>query len=173
MQVNFKNEFEARYTEIFKRLYVEWKKHSKDKTKELQEKGIYNSGVGRKMMCELAETLIYDTIDEIQWLFETIQKEYNREIPLKDLEQLTNVLKESINGHIDIMNKDIMDGNDMRIESIGIFINNLKQNSKIKLDRMYDRIVNLRKGKRIEKLIIINTIVGIVSLVVSIIGVCG
>ena len=64
------------------------------------------------------------------------------------------------------------------VETNQIFVNNLKSNSKNKIEKIFDEIVNLRKGKKIEGLVIFNIIftilsflIGIASLIVGIIGI--
>lgn len=181
MQQNFREELETKYDDLYKNLYVQWKQQSKIKYEELQEKGLINSGIGIKELYKLIETLVNQTLNDLQSLFENIQISYNRKISLKDLEQYKEKSKKNINGHIEAMHKEIKEKykNDKLLltESNEIYIKNLKNNSNNKIDRIHNEIVNLRKGKKIEGLVIFNVVftllgfaVGVASLIVGIIA---
>ena len=107
MQQNFRKELETKYDDLYKTLYVKWKQQSKLKYEELQEKGLINSGIGIKELYKLIETLINQTLIDLQSLFENIQISYNRKISLKDLEQYKEKSKKNINEHIVAMHKEI------------------------------------------------------------------
>ena len=181
MQQNFRKELETKYDDLYKTLYVQWKQQSKLKYEELQEKGLINSGIGTKELYKLIETLINQTLSDLQSLFENIQIRYNRKISLKDLEQYKEKSKKNINEHIVAMHKEIKEKykNDKLLltESNEIYIKNLKNNSNNKIDRIHNEIVNLRKGKKIEGLVIFNVVytllgfaVGVASLIIGIIA---
>jgi hypothetical protein len=181
MQQNFRKELETKYDDLYKTLYVQWKQQSKLKYEELQEKGLINSGIGIKELYKLIETLINQTLSNLQSLFENIQISYNRKISLKDLEQYKEKSKKNINEHIVAMHKEIKEKykNDKLLltESNEIYIKNLKNNSNNKIDRIHNEIVNLRKGKKIEGLVIFNVVftllgfvVGVASLIIGIIA---
>lgn len=182
MQKNFKDDFETKYNDIFRNLYVQWKLQSKKKYEELQEKGLANSGVESKSMYMLIEELINKTINELHQLFITLPEKYNRKISLKDLEKHREKTKNNINGHINNMENELKKGNNAKIflegETYKIFLNNLINNSNTKIEKIFDEIINFRKGKKIEGLVIFNIIftissflIGFASLVVGIIGI--
>lgn len=181
MQQNFSEELETKYDDLYKTLYVQWKQQSKLKYEELQEKGLKNSGIGIKELYKLIETLVNQTLNDLQGLFENIQISYNRKISLKDLEQYKEKSKKNINGHIAAMHKEIKEKYKkdklLLTESNEIYIKNLKNNSNNKIDRIHNEIVNLRKGKKIEGLVIFNVVftllgfaVGVASLIIGIIA---
>lgn len=181
MQQNFRKELETKYDDLYKTLYVQWKQQSKLKYEELQEKGLINSGIGIKELYKLIEALINQILIDLQSLFENIQISYNRKISLKDLEQYKEKSKKNINEHIVAMHKEIKEKykNDKLLltESNEIYIKNLKNNSNNKIDRIHNEIVNLRKGKKIEGLVIFNVVftllgfaVGVASLIIGIIA---
>lgn len=180
MQRNFKKDFENKYDEILKNLYVQWKLQHRRKYEELQEKGLSNSGVGTKEMYKLIEQLINQTIIELQELFITLPTKYNRKISLKDLEKYEEKTKNNIKGHIDNMEKDIKkmcEGDKLfPTETNKLFLENIKNNSKLKIEKICQEIINLRKGKKIEGLVIFDIIftllgfaVGVASLIIGII----
>jgi hypothetical protein len=182
MQKNFKKDLDTKYNDIFRNLYVQWKLQSKKKYEELQSNGLANSGVGSKTMYTLMEELINKTICELQQLFINLPTTYNRKISLKELNEYKEKTLNNIEGHINSMEKELMHDYENKllfiVETNQIFVNNLKSNSKNKIEKIFDEIVNLRKGKKIEGLVIFNIIftilsflIGIASLIVGIIGI--
>lgn len=182
MQKNFKKDLDTKYNDIFRNLYVQWKLQSKKKYEELQSNGLANSGVGSKTMYTLMEELINITICELQQLFINLPTTYNRKISLKELNEYKEKTLNNIEGHINSMEKELMHDYENKllfiVETNQIFVNNLKSNSKNKIEKIFDEIVNLRKGKKIEGLVIFNIIftilsflIGIASLIVGIIGI--
>lgn len=182
MQKNFKNDLETKYNDIFRNLYVQWKLQSKKKYEELQSNGLANSGVGSKSMYKVTEELINIAICDLQQLFNNLPTKYNRKISFKDLNEYKEKMINNIDGHINNMEKELKNEykNDLLFtaETNEIFINNLKGNSKNKIDKLFDEITNMRKGKKIEGLVIFNIVftilsflIGIASLVVGIIGI--
>lgn len=182
MQKNLKNDLETKYNDIFRSLYVQWKLQSKKKYEELQSKGLANSGVESKSMYMLMEELINKVICDLQQLFNNLPTKYNRKISFKDLDEYKEKTISNIDGHINNMENELKDKykNNMlfRNETNKTFLNNLKGNSKNKIDKLFDEITNLRKGKKIEGLVIFNIVftilsflIGIASLVVGIIGI--
>lgn len=182
MQKNFKKDLDTKYNDIFRNLYVQWKLQSKKKYEELQSNGLANSGVGSKTMYTLMEELINKTICELQQLFINLPTTYNRKISLKELNEYKEKTLNNIEGHINSMEKELMHDYENKllfiVETNQIFVNNLKGNSKNKIEKIFDEIVNLRKGKKIEGLVIFNIIftilsflIGIASLIVGIIGI--
>lgn len=182
MQKNFKNDLDTKYNDIFRNLYVQWKLQSKKKYEELQSNGLANSGVGSKTMYALMEELINKTICELQQLFINLPTTYNRKISLKELNEYKEKTLNNIEGHINSMEKELMQEYENKllfiVEINQIFVNNLKGNSKNKIEKIFDEIVNLRKGKKMEGLVIFNIIftilsflIGIASLIVGIIGI--
>lgn len=182
MQKNFKKDLDTKYNDIFRNLYVQWKLQSKKKYEELQSNGLANSGVGSKTMYALMEELINKTICELQQLFINLPTTYNRKISLKELNEYKEKTLNNIEGHINSMEKELMHDYENKllfiVETNQIFVNNLKGNSKNKIEKIFDEIVNLRKGKKIEGLVIFNIIftilsflIGIASLIVGIIGI--
>lgn len=182
MQKNFKKDLDTKYNDIFRNLYVQWKLQSKKKYEELQSNGLANSGVGSKTMYTLMEELINKTICELQQLFINLPTTYNRKISLKELNEYKEKTLNNIEGHINSMEKELMHDYENKllfiVETNQIFVNNLKGNSKNKIKKIFDEIVNLRKGKKIEGLVIFNIIftilsflIGIASLIVGIIGI--
>ena len=182
MQKNFKNDLETKYNDIFRNLYVQWKLQSKKKYEELQSNGLANSGVGAKNMYILMEELINKAIFDLQSLFNNLPTKYDRKISYKDLEEYKEKTISNIEGHINNMEKELKDENKKHLlytaETNEIILNNLKNNSKNKIDKLFDEITNFSKGKKIEGLVIFNIvftilsfIIGIASLVVGIIGV--
>lgn len=182
MQKNFKNDLETKYNDVFKNLYVQWKLQSQKKYEELQSNGLANNGVGLRSMYILMEELINKAICDLQQLFNNLPTKYNRKISFKDLDGYKEKTINNIDGHINNMEKELKDEykNDLLFtaESNDIFLNNLKGSSKNKIDKLFDEITNLRKGKKIEGLVIfnifftiLNFLIGIAGLVVGIIGV--
>mgnify|MGYP007014982882 FL=1 len=182
MQKNFKKDLDTKYNDIFRNLYVQWKLQSKKKYEELQSNGLANSGVGSKTMYTLMEELINITICELQQLFINLPTTYNRKISLKEINEYKEKTLNNIEGHINSMEKELMHDYENKllfiVETNQIFVNNLKSNSKNKIEKIFDEIVNLRKGKKIEGLVIFNIIftilsflIGIASLIVGIIGI--
>lgn len=182
MQKNFKKDLDTKYNDIFRNLYVQWKLQSKKKYEELQSNGLANSGVGSKTMYTLMEELINKTICELQQLFINLPTTYNRKISLKELNEYKEKTLNNIEGHINSMEKELMHDYENKllfiVETNQNFVNNLKSNSKNKIEKIFDEIVNLRKGKKIEGLVIFNIIftilsflIGIASLIVGIIGI--
>ena len=177
-----KNDLETKYNDIFRNLYLQWKLQSKKKYEEIQSNGLANSGVGLKSMYILIEELINKAICDLQQLFNNLPAKYNRKIALKDLEDYKWETINNIDGHINNMEKELKDEykNDLLLttETSEVFLNNLKDNSQNKIDSLFDEIINLRKGKKIEGLVIFNIVftllsffIGIASLVVGIIGI--
>lgn len=182
MQKNFKNDLDTKYSDVFRNLYVGWKFKSKKKYEELQLNGLTNSGVGSRIMYELIENLINKTIDDVQQLFNNLPEKYNRKISLKYLEEYKERTINNIDGHILNMNEELKNEYENKLlfitESNKVFLNNLKCNAKIKIEKLFDEVTNLRKGKKIEGLVIFNIsftilsfIIGIASLIVGIIGI--
>lgn len=182
MQKNFKEDFEKRYNKIFKNLYVQWKLQSKMKYEELQKKGLAKSGSGSRDMYILIEQLANQATDDLKKLFMTIPEKYNRKIPLKNLEEYEIKTKNNICGHIDNMQKDIekIYNEDKLLisESNKIFFNNIKSNLILNVEEISQEIKNLRKGKKVEGLVIFNIIftllsfaVGVASLIVGVISI--
>ena len=181
MQKNFKNDLDTKYNDIFRNLYVQWKLQSKKKYEELQSKGLANSGVGSKSMYLLMEDLINKAICELQQLLNNLPTKYNRKISFKDLNEYKEKTINSIDGHINNMEKELKKEYKNNLlfvaESNEIFLNNLKGNSKNKIEKLFNEIANLRKGKKMEGLVIFNIVftilsflMGIASLIVGIIG---
>lgn len=182
MQKNFKKDLDTKYNDIFRNLYLQWKLQSKKKYEELQSNGLDNSGVGSKTVYALMEELINKTICELQQLFINLPTTCNRKISLKELNEYKEKTLNNIEGHINSMEKELMHDYENKllfiVETNQIFVNNLKGNSKNKIEKIFDEIVNLRKGKKIEGLVIFNIIftilsflIGIASLIVGIIGI--
>ncbi len=183
MQKNFKKDFEDKYNDIFRNVYVQWKLQLKRKYEELQDKGLSNGGLGTKEMYNLIEQIINQSILELQELFTTLPIKYNRKISLKDLEKYEEKTKNNINGHIDNMEKDIeklYEGNKLFPEETNrIFLENIKNNSTLKVEKICQEIINLRQGKKIERLVVFNIfftvlgfLVGVASLIVGILTIC-
>ena len=177
-----KGNYIEHYNDIFRNLYVQWKLQSKKKYEELQSNGLANSGVGAKNMYILMEELINKAIFDLQSLFNNLPTKYDRKISYKDLEEYKEKTISNIEGHINNMEKELKDENKKHLlytaETNEIILNNLKNNSKNKIDKLFDEITNFSKGKKIEGLVIFNIvftilsfIIGIASLVVGIIGV--
>ena len=182
MQKNFKNDLDTKYNDIFKNLYIQWKLQSKKKSEELQSNGLANSGVASKFMYTLMEELINKAICDLQQLFNNLPTKYNRKISFKDLGEYKEKTINNIDGHINNMEKELKSEYKDKLlfitESNEIYLNNLRGNSKNKIDKLFDEITNLRKGKKIEGLVIFNIVftilsflIGIASLVVGIIGI--
>lgn len=108
------------------------------------------------------------------------QRNINRKISFKELNEYKERTLNNIDGHINNMEKELKkeDENDFLFitETNDSFFNNLKGNSKNKVENLFDEIINLRKGKKIVGLVIFNIIftilgflIGIASLIVEII----
>lgn len=172
MQKNFKKDLDTKYNDIFKDLYVQWKLQSKKKYEELQSKGLANSGVCLRIMYKLMGELINKSICDLQQLFNNLPIKYNRKISFKDLEQYKERTIKNIDGHINNMEKEFKREykKDLlfTVETNEIFLNNLKNNSKNEIDKLFNEITNLRKGKKIEKLVIFNVVFTILSFLIEI-----
>lgn len=182
MQKNFKSDLDTKYNDIFRNLYVQWKLQSKKKYEELQSNGLANSGAGSKTMHALIEELINKAICDLQQLFNNLPTKYNRKISYKVLDEYKKKTINNIDGHINNMEKELKKEYENNLlfiaETNEIFLNNLKGNCKNKIEKIFDEITNLRKGKKIEGLVIFNIVftilsflIGIASFVVGIIGV--
>lgn len=183
MQKDFKKDFEDKYNDILKSLCVQWKLQHKRKYEELQDKGLLNSGLGSKEMYNLIKQIINHSIVELQELFTTLPIKYNRKISLNDLKKYEEKTKNNIKEHIDNMEKDIekIYGGDKLLlgDTNKIFIENIKNNSILKIEKIFQEIMNLRKGKKIEGLVIFDIfftllgfVVGVASLIVEILDIC-
>lgn len=173
MKQEMKKEINIRYTEIFKKLYLDWKIESEFKYKEITDRGLNKSGVGIKMMYDIIEKLTHKTIEELDNMFQDINREFKTDIPLKYLREYINDGEEAIHKHIKNMEQELTKKVEKRFtkdSSIEIKINNLKQNAKIKMERIYDKNKNIHNFKKIEWLVIINTIATIGSFIIGIIG---
>lgn len=172
MQGNFKNDLDTKYNGIFKDLYVQWKLQSKKKYEELSSKGLANSGVCLREKYKLMEKLINKAICNLQQLFNNLPTKYNRKISFKELEQYKERTIKNIDGHINNMEKGF--GKEHKKDLLfttgtnEIFLNNLKSNSKNEIDKLFNGIINLRKGKKIEKLVIFNIVFTILSFLIEI-----
>lgn len=100
-------------------------------------------------MYMLMEELINKVICDLQQLFNNLPTKYNRKILFKDLDEYKEKTISNINGHINNMENELKDKykNNMlfRNETNETFLNNLKGNSKNKIDKLFDEITNLRK----------------------------
>ena len=177
MQKNFKNDLDTKYNDIFKNLYIQWKLQSKKKYEELQSNGLANSGVGSKSMYILMEELINKAICDLQQLFNNLPTKYNKKISFKDLDEYKEKTAENIDEHINNMEKELKseykNNGLFTNESNAISLNSLRGNSKNKIDKLFDEITNLRKGKKKQGILItmISLLIGIASLAVGIIGI--
>jgi len=182
MQKNLKNDLETKYNEIFRNMYIQWKLQSKKKCEELQSNGLAGSGICSKIMYSLMEEIINETISDLQQLFNDLPTKYNRRISTKELNDYRKRTLKNIHGHIDSMKKELKDNYENKLffitQTSEIFQNNLECNFKDKIEKLFDEIVNLRKGKKMEGLIIFNIVftilnflIGIASLIVGIIGI--
>ena len=177
MQKNFKNDLEIKYNDIFRELYVQWRIQSKKRYEELHSNGLAKSGLGSKKLYILMEELINNAICDIQQLFNNLTTKYNRKVSFKDLGRYKERTINNIYEHINNMEKELQDRNKNNLlyiaETNEIFLNDLKGNSKNKIFKIFDEITNLRKGKKIEGLVvtIFSLFIGIASLVVGIIGI--
>lgn len=181
MQKNFKNDLDTKYNDVFRNLYVQWKLQSKKKYEELQSKGLANSGVGSKAMYLLMEEIINKSICDLQQLLNNLPTKYNREISFKELDEYKEKTINNIEGHINNMENELKKEYKNSLlfvaESNEVFLNNLKDNTKNKIEKLFNEIVDLRKGKKIEGLVIFNIVftilsflIGIASLIVGIIS---
>lgn len=172
MKKTMENEIDKRYSEILRNLYVNWMLGLKNKNEELKSKGLDTSGVGIEIIYNLIEKLAFNTCENLDNMFEDIKKEFNTKIPLKVLKKYIDKSINSIFGHLNNMQEDIANkfGNDILVQSNESSINNIKGNVKAKLERIYDKNKNLQKFKKIEWLVIINTIATIGGFIISIIG---
>ena len=167
MNETIKKEIEKRYFDILQNLYLSWKLNLKDNKEKL-----VLSETGIRYIYDLIEKLVYQTIENLDKMFEDIKSEFKVKIPLKYLKQCLEKSTKSIYNYIDEMEKEILNQYNkvLDIESNNCKINNLKGNVKSKLERIYDKNKNLEEFKRIEWLVIINTIATIGGFIVSIIS---
>ncbi len=168
MQKNFKNDLDLKYNDIFKNLYTQWKLQSKEKYEELASEGLSNSGIGSNAMYELIEKLINEVIYDLQQLFNNLLSKYNRKMSAEELDEYKEKTINNIEGHINDMEKELKNkynNNSLFVtESNEVFLNNLKGNSKNKIEKLFDEINNLEKGKKVE----VNVVVAILSLFIGI-----
>ena len=172
MKETMKKEIDKRYEEIFRNLYVNWKLKLKNKQEELVAIGLNSSGAGVTSIYSLIEKLVYDTIENLDKMIADIKNEFKTKIPLKYLKQYLEKSEKAIYNHIDKMEKEILNQYDKVLfnDSNNSKINNLKGNVRAKLARIYDKNKNLHEFKRIEWLVIINTIATIGGFILSIIS---
>jgi len=174
MQKVMKNEVDTRYNEILRNLYVHWKLESKKKYEELTEQGLNTSGIGVKSLYNLIEKLVFESIENLDNMINQIYKEFNAVIPFKELKKYIQGFEKSIYGHIDSMQKDIKDifntSAQLSEASSELKVNNIKGNTKAKLDRIYLKNKNLQKYKKIDWLVIINILTTVIGVSVAIIS---
>lgn len=181
MQKNFKNDLGTKYSDIFRKLYVQWKLQSKKKYEELQSSGLVNSGGASKIIYVLMESLVDNTICDLQKLFDELPRKYNRKISFKELNAYKEKTMRNIEEHINSMEGELKSEYKNNLvftaEYNEIFMNNLKENAKDKVEKLFDEINNFRKGKKVEGLVIfniaftaLNFLIGIASLILEIIN---
>lgn len=172
MKESMQKEIDKRYEEIFRNLYVNWKFKFKNKKEELLSIGLNASGVGVTSMYDLIEKLIYDTIENLDKMFEDIKDEFKAKIPLKYIKQYLEKSEKAIYNHIAEMEKEILNQYDKLFinESNNSKINNLKGNVKLRLERIYDRNKNLQEYRKVEWPVVIEIIIGIIGLILAIIA---
>ena len=180
MNKNMKKEFDMEYEKIYSRLYISWKKGIEHKYQELVEQGLITGGLAQMEMYRLIESLVKTCNGELSKMISLFQEKYHRKIYKKDLHHYIEKSKKNITEHIDSMKKDIDEKltNPLSLhnESMIIYLNNIKQNAQIEIDELEQKINWYNRGRSIGKIVIINTlltitgiVVGIISLVVSII----
>lgn len=174
MQKVMKDEVNERYSIILRNLNVNWKLELKNKSEELKRIGLNTSGVGIKSMYDLIEKLVYSSIENLDMEIKLISEEFNAVIPFKTLKHYIQKFEKAIYGHIDSMQEDIKNTFQPMTPScetsFDTQIDNIKGNTKAKLDRIYSKNKNLQKFKKIEWLVLINTIIALGGLVVGIIS---
>ena len=174
MQKNLKKDLEVKYIDIFKKLYTQWNLQGKKKYEELQNKGIANSGILVNAMYLKIEELINNAISEIQQLLVDLPNKYNRKLSFDELNEYKEKSIETIEGHINSMEKDVKEKYSKEslciAESNIIFINNLKYNARNRIEKNFEEIVNLRKGKKVDWLVILSFLITVASLIVGIIA---
>ena len=174
MQKNLKKDLEVKYIDIFKKLYTQWNLQAKKKYEELQNKGIANSGILVNAMYLKIEELINNAISEIQQLLVDLPNKYNRKLSFDELNEYKEKSIETIEGHINSMEKDVKEKYSKEslciAESNIIFINNLKYNARNRIEKIFEEIVNLRKGKKVDWLVILSFLITVAGLIVGIIA---
>lgn len=172
MKKSMKKEIDKRYSEIFRKLNIDWKLELKRTQEELISKGLNTSGIGVKSFYDLIDKLVYDTIEMLDKMFDKIKEDFKSKIPLKDLKQYTQKSEENILANINEMEKEILSKVDAILVNATneLRINNIKGNAKAKLERIYDKNKNLNNYKRIKWLVVINTVATIGGFILGIIS---
>lgn len=173
MRKYMKEELERRYNEIFRKYYTEYMIELKNKYENLLEKRLDKSGVAVKVMYDVVEKEVYEVIENLDNLISEINTLFEP-ITLTDLSQYIDRSKKNINSSIDKMESIICEklGNDklLNIETIKQKSNNIKQNNIHKLNQIYLKNKNINSFKKIEWLVIINTIATVGGFILTIIS---
>lgn len=173
MKKYMKEELERRYNEIFQKLYINYMINLDNEYKKIVTSGLSNSGAAANRMYYVVEKLVYETIDKLDNLINEIKITF-KPISLKDLNKYIEKSENTINAHIDNMQNIILeklkDDKLLNMETIQQRLNNIKENSNYKLKQIYLKNKNISNFKKIEWLVIINTVATIGGFILTIIS---
>lgn len=163
-----KKHLDQEYEEIAKNLYIEWKKRTTILPEELIMEGISNSGVVEHRYILEAKVILNRAIDKISMLFEKTQKEYNRNIKLKDLYDWNINIQNLVVGFIEEVEADIPNIIKRQLcETSKIEIKNMMDNTKNQVKNIFMRISDGNKGRKLD----LSICMSIISLVLSILSI--
>lgn len=173
MDKYLEDEIERRYKKIFRKLYISYMQDLKKEYETLVTKGLNTSGHAVGIMYNVIEKLTVETISNINDMIKDIDKEFG-EMPLKAIKDYIEKSKKDLNGHIDTMKEKALENfkNEKLLnnESSEIRITNIKGNATYELNQIYLKYRNIKKFRKIEWLLIVNTIATVGGFIVSIIA---
>lgn len=173
MKESMREELERRNKEIFKKLYTDYMIKLDREYENIVTNGLKTSGIAVNIMYDVVEKLVYETIEKIDNLVNEIKSIFEP-IPLNDLKEYIERCEKNISGHIDGMQNKILekfkDDKLLNVEILKQKLNNIKENSNYKLNQIYLKNKNIESFKKIEVVVIINTIATVGSFIIAIIS---
>ncbi len=174
MNKYLKDEIDRKYNEIFKDLCIKWIKELDKEYETLVTKGLNTSGCAVGYMYTVIEKIVDETIGNLDDSVKEIDKEFGG-MPLKEIKNYIENSKKDLDGHIDSMKEKVLEkfNGDKLIndESNLLRINNIKGNAISKLNQMYLRNRNIKRFRRVEWLVIINTTATVGSLIIAMVSI--
>ena len=151
MKEPMKDELERRNQEIFRKLYTDYMIKLDREYENIITNGLKTSGVAVKIMYDVVEKLVYETIEKIDNLVSEINNIFEP-IPLNDLKEYIERCEKNISGHIDGMQDKILekfkDDKLLNVEILKQKSNIIKGNSNYRLNQIYLKNKNIEGFKR-------------------------
>ena len=179
MNNEIKSFIDDEYKNIYANLNVNWLKGFKRKIEEVSHKGLANSGVEQNILTNYAVELVNNVNEKIKDLLKDSQEKFNFVMQSNDIEDYINKSINNSNGHLEKMQKDLIDYFDNKkmplAESCKIQLRNAKLNNKAALDKIKKEMILINKSKQeiekkaSQKIFSKGDIIGIISIVVAII----